>query len=128
MKNYLSSLPTHTDGGTILPADNTDLSTSSATKPHLSHSILRNISSLISHLSLLTPENADAFSVEFLEQENDVTLASLLGSLGVNVQAMRELGKKHAIADMVKQNMMSRKAQTAMHARMDDDVYMGRNG
>lgn len=125
IKSYLSTLPLDT---TTSPADNTDLSPDSNSNPQPSHSIIRDISSLISHLSLLTPEEADLFSIEALEQENDVSLVALLGSLGVNVQAMRELGKKFAVVDVVRQTMLSRKAQTAMHARMDDDLFLGRNG
>jgi COP9 signalosome complex subunit 6 len=130
IKNYLSSLPpTHAnDENSVSTVDNTDTSLDPSLNPRLSHCLLRDISSLISHLSLLTPEDADLFSIESLEQENDVALVALLGSLGVNVQAMRELGKKFAVVDVVRQNMMSRKVQTAMHARMDDDLFLGRNG
>ncbi|KAK2766056.1 hypothetical protein FQN54_007571 [Arachnomyces sp. PD_36] len=125
IRSYLSNLPPTDDGNNMSSEDNTD---NPESKPQPSHSLLRNIASLLSHLSLLTPEGRDLLSVESLEQENDVALVALLGSLGVNVQAMRELGKKYAVVDTVRQNMVSRKTQSAMHARMDDDLYLGRNG
>lgn len=80
----------------------------------LSHPTLRNINSLLSNLSLLTPEEKSAFSAEILAQKNDVLLVSLLGQLGQNVSGMRELGRKAAIVNSIRQSAAPRKAQMAM--------------
>lgn len=80
----------------------------------LSHPILRNINSLISHLSLLIPQDRTEFSTETLAQSNDVALVSLLGQLGQSVKAMRELGRKSAIVQTARQGATSRKAQLGM--------------
>lgn len=80
----------------------------------LSHPILRNINSLISHLSLLTPQDRTTFSTETLAQSNDVALVSLLGQLGQSVKAMRDLGRKSAIVQTARQGATSRKAQLGM--------------
>lgn len=69
----------------------------STSSPHLSHTIIRNINSLIAHLSILSPRDQDAFKSEVLSQNNDVKLVSLLGQMGESVKAMRELGRKSAI-------------------------------
>lgn len=91
-----------------------------------SYPILRNISSLISGLSLLTPQDANAFAIETLAQKNDVALVSLLGQLGDNVKHMRELGKKSMITESGKQVSGAappggRKAHLALHSRFDED-------
>ncbi|KAJ5287234.1 hypothetical protein N7478_002920 [Penicillium angulare] len=62
-----------------------------------SHPLLRDISSLLSHLSLLSPSEQSSFATEVVSQNNDVLLASLLGKMGESVKAMRELGRKSAI-------------------------------
>ncbi|OXV11221.1 hypothetical protein Egran_01014 [Elaphomyces granulatus] len=95
--------------------------------PSLSYPILRNISSLISHLSLLNPQDQESFAVESLEQANDVTLISLLGILGKSVQGMRELGKKLAIVETGKHSNTSRK-QLALHGRLEEGYLTSRDG
>ncbi|GLA15086.1 hypothetical protein AnigIFM62618_001572 [Aspergillus niger] len=77
----------------------------------LSHPILRNINALLSHLSLLTPDEQSAFTAEAIAQSNDVHLVSLLGQLGQSISAMRELGKRTALMNSVRRTMMSRKTQ-----------------
>ena len=67
-----------------LPPSASDGKTSQSTQ-----SILRNISALVSGLSLLTPQDSKSFAVESLAQENDVALISLLGRLGENVNRTR---------------------------------------
>jgi COP9 signalosome complex subunit 6 len=96
--------------------------------PSLSYPILRNISSLISHLSLLNPQDQESFAVESLEQANDVTLISLLGILGKSVQGMRELGKKLAIVETGKHSNTSRKSQLALHGRLEEGYLTSRDG
>ncbi|EED12991.1 COP9 signalosome subunit 6 (CsnF), putative [Talaromyces stipitatus ATCC 10500] len=89
------------------------------------HSLLRNISALVSGLSLLTPQDSKSFAVESLAQENDVALISLLGRLGENVKHIRELGKKSAIVETGKQigdPSKGRKSHMALQSRFDDEL------
>ncbi|OAX84639.1 hypothetical protein ACJ72_01003 [Emergomyces africanus] len=116
IKGYLSSISSQQ------PEDQIQQSTSTSS-PTISHSLLRNIHSLIFHLSLLTPQQSDTFSTESLAQANDVALVALLGQLGQSVQGMRELGKKFAVVDAARQYAESKKA-FGMRTRMDDDVYL----
>lgn len=95
--------------------------------PPLSHPILRNINALLSHLSLLTPEPGSAFAAESLAQRNDVLLVSLLGQLGDSIKGMRELGRKTAIMNNIRQNNASRKTQLAMQSRLEDE-FLSREG
>lgn len=124
IKAYLSSLPpSFLAGSTSTTTTNPPESTTTTTPP-LSYPILRNISSLIAHLSLLAPQHQDAFSVESLAQSNDVALVSLLGTLGKNAQGMCELGKKAAIVETARQNLASRKTQLALQGRLpEEDAY-----
>lgn len=97
------------------------------TKPPLSHPILRNINALLSHLSLLTPEPGSAFAAESFAQRNDVLLVSLLGQLGNSIKGMRELGRKTAIMNNIRQSNSSRKTQLAMQSRLEDE-FLSRDG
>lgn len=108
IKSYLSSLSPPSEEATRQEEPQTSSSAS------LSHPTLRNINSLLSNLSLLTPEEQSAFSAEILAQKNDVLLVSLLGQLGQNVSGMRELGRKAAIVNSIRQSAAPRKAQMAM--------------
>jgi COP9 signalosome complex subunit 6 len=69
----------------------------------LSHPIIRNINSLLSHLSILSPSEESSFAIEVLSQSNDVQLISLLGQLGENVKVMRDLGRKTGIIQSSRQ-------------------------
>ncbi|PGH07534.1 hypothetical protein AJ79_06269 [Helicocarpus griseus UAMH5409] len=115
IKAYLSNISQQADSKTQ--------STPDSPSPQISHSLLRNIHSLISHLSLLTPQQSDTFSTESLAQTNDVALVALLGQLGHSVQDMRELGKKFSVVDTARQYAESKKATSAM-PRMDDEMYL----
>lgn len=93
----------------------------------LSHPILRNINSLLSHLSLLTPHEQSAFYDETLAQKNDVLLVTLLGQLGQSIKGMRELGRKSAIVNNMRQTMGARKSQMAMGGRLDGgELFSGK--
>ncbi|PGH34057.1 COP9 signalosome complex subunit 6 [[Emmonsia] crescens] len=116
IKAYLSSISSQ-------EPDNQTQSTSISSS-QISHSLLRNIHCLISHLSLLTPQQSDTFSTESFAQTNDVALVALLGRLGQSVQGMRELGKKFAVVDAARQYAESKKAVGGMHTRMDDELYL----
>ncbi|RHZ44549.1 COP9 signalosome complex subunit 6 [Aspergillus thermomutatus] len=116
IKSYLASVSHSSEG-----------QPTGTTKPSLSHPILRNINALLSHLSLLMPEPGSAFAAESLAQRNDVLLVSLLGQLGNSIKAMRELGRKTAIMNNVRQSNASRKTQLAMQSRLEDE-FLSRDG
>ncbi|KAG5301126.1 COP9 complex subunit 6 [Histoplasma ohiense] len=113
IKVYLSSISTQQTPNTQTPSTPTSF-------PQISHSILRNIRSLISHLSLLTPQQSDTFSTESLAQANDVAMVALLGQLGQSVQEIRELGKKFTVVDRARQHAESAMVMSGTHSRMDD--------
>ncbi|RAK95154.1 COP9 signalosome complex subunit 6 [Aspergillus ibericus CBS 121593] len=94
----------------------------------LSHPILRNINALLSHLTLLTPQEQSAFTAEAIAQSNDVHLVSLLGQLGQSISAMRELGKRTAIMNNMRRTMVPRKSQLAMQGRFGDEFFSTRDG
>lgn len=121
IKSYLSSISSSSkdEAG---QGDSTEPAT-----PALSHPTLRNINSLITHLSLLNPEEQSDFSAEMLAQHNDVLLVSLLGQLGQSIKGMRELGKKSAIVQNVRQSAASRGKQLAMQSRFDSEYFTGRD-
>ncbi|QRD84103.1 putative COP9 signalosome subunit 6 [Aspergillus flavus] len=89
----------------------------------LSHPILRNINSLLSHLSLLSPQEQSAFSAEVLAQSNDVHLVALLGQLSSSINSMRELGKRTAILTNVRRSNTSRKTQMSLQNRFEEELF-----
>ncbi|KAJ6155636.1 hypothetical protein N7470_006202 [Penicillium chermesinum] len=89
----------------------------------VSHPILRDINALVSNLSLLTPPEDSEFSAEVASQTNDVLLASLLGQMGENVRAIRELGRASAIIQGARQTTASRKNPNAMNTRFEDELF-----
>ena len=120
IKSYISTLST---------AEETPDQDQDAPKPSselLSHPHLRNISSLLSNLSLLTPPEQSAFSAETLAQTNDVLLVSLLGQLGQSVKDMRELGRKAAIVNNVRQSMGMASRKGGKAARLESEFFGGR--
>ncbi|KAL1851177.1 hypothetical protein Plec18167_001946 [Paecilomyces lecythidis] len=123
IKSYLSGLPP-----SYLENNSSTESREDSPTAQLSHPILRNVSALISHLSLLTPQDHDSFSTEWTAQSNDVALVSLLGALGNSVKGMRELGRKSNIVESAKHTNASRKTQMAFQSRLDDEYFSGRNG
>lgn len=95
----------------------------------LSHPILRNINSLLSHLSLLNPHEQSEFYAETLAQKNDVMLVTLLGQLGQSIKGMRDLGRKAAVVSNVRQTAGARKTQAAMHGRFEgSELFSGKDG
>ncbi|KAF7593797.1 hypothetical protein BBP40_010853 [Aspergillus hancockii] len=112
IKSYLSSISPASEGGD--QGDST---------PSLSYPILRNINSLLSHLSLLSPQEQSAFSAEVLAQSNDVHLVALLGQLSSSINDIRELGKRTAILNNVRKSNVSRKTQMAMQSRFEDEFF-----
>ncbi|EEP79456.1 conserved hypothetical protein [Uncinocarpus reesii 1704] len=95
--------------------------------PHLSNSLLRSIYSLITHLALLNPRSSNSFSVESLAQANDVLLVALLGSMGKSVRGMRELGKKVAIANSIRQSA-AREVQHPLDSQSPQHGFMRERG
>lgn len=110
IKSYLSSISPSSEG-----------QKDSATQPD--YTILRDINSLLSNLSLLTPHEESAFSAETLAQNNDVSLVALLGQLSQSVNGMREVGKRTAIVNSVRWN----RKQMGGQSRYEDDI-LGRDG
>ncbi|KAK2821798.1 hypothetical protein FQN49_007663 [Arthroderma sp. PD_2] len=103
------------------PSIDTSMASPNASKPTLSHSLLRSIYCVISHLALLNPQNSDALSIESLAQANDVLLAALLGALGQNVQQMRELGKKFSIVSSANRGNGPKEGQ--LSGRMGGELF-----
>lgn len=120
IKSYVSTLSAETAN----QGDSNPPSTAS-----LSHPILRNINSLLSHLSLLTPHEQSALNDETLAQKNDVLLVTLLGQLSQSIRGMRELGRKAAVVNNVRQTAGARKSQLAMGGRFDGgESFPGKGG
>lgn len=98
----------------------TSMTSRSSPKPTLSHSLLRSIYCVISHLALLNPQNSNAFSVQSLAQANDVLLTALLGSMGQSIHQVRELGKKFAVSELTGRNT-GKESQNS--SRMGGDLF-----
>lgn len=122
IKSYISTLSTTEE----IPDQDQEAPKLSADL--LSHRHLRNINSLLSNLSLLTPPEQSAFSAETLAQTNDVLLVSLLGQLGQSVKDMRELGRKAAIVNNVRQSMGMASRKGGKAARLESEFFGGREG
>lgn len=99
----------------------TEATNEDPTAPKLSHAILRNINSLLSHLSILSPHEDSTFASEVLSQSNDVLLLSLLGQMGESVKGMRELGRKSAVIQNARQTGGARKHPGLMQERFVND-------
>jgi COP9 signalosome complex subunit 6 len=113
IKSYVSSVS----------ASESSASKDGPSGPQLSHPIIRNINSLISHLSILSPHEQSSFSTEVLSQNNDVLLVSLLGQLGDSVKAMRELGRKSAIVQSARHAANPRKQPGLAARTFEDELF-----
>lgn len=114
IKSYVSS---------ISASDSSVAAKDDPSSPKLSHPIIRNINSLISHLSILSPHEQSSFATEVLSQSNDVTLVSLLGQLGESVKAMRELGRKSAVVQSARHAANSRKQPNLAARAFEDELF-----
>ncbi|KAJ5906946.1 COP9 signalosome complex subunit 6 [Penicillium subrubescens] len=114
IKSYVSS---------ISATDSSAAAQDDPSSPKLSHPIIRNINSLISHLSILSPHEQSSFATEVLSQSNDVTLVSLLGQLGESVKAMRELGRKSAVVQAARHSANSRKQPNLAARAFEDELF-----
>ncbi|KAJ5619069.1 hypothetical protein N7510_003053 [Penicillium lagena] len=118
IKSYVSSI-----SSADAPSSDTPNNKEGTQSTQLSHPILRNINSLLSHLSILSPQEHGPLSVDVLSQSNDVLLISLLGQLGENVKAMRELGRKSAIVQSARQTSSARKNPALMQGRFEEELF-----
>lgn len=114
IKSYVSSISSDTES----EKDSTTKDVPTA----LSHPILRNINSLLSHLSILSPPEQSAFATEVLSQNNDVLMVSLLGQLGQNAKALRDLGRKSALVSSARSNVPSRRNPPLAQSRFEDQL------
>ncbi|CEJ60155.1 hypothetical protein PMG11_08740 [Penicillium brasilianum] len=114
IKSYVSS---------VSASESSEATKDVTSGPQLSHPIIRNINSLISHLSILSPHEQSSFSTEVLSQNNDVLLVSLLGQLGENVKAMRELGRKSAIVQSARHAANPRKQPGLAARTFEDELF-----
>ncbi|KAJ5737496.1 COP9 signalosome complex subunit 6 [Penicillium malachiteum] len=103
MKSYVSSICSDPENA--------------SSSPEWSYPLLRDITSLISHLELLSPSEQSAFSTEVIAQKNDVLMASLLGRMGEGVKNLREVGYKNTIVRSQRQSNSIQK-KTAAAERM----------
>ncbi|KIW17358.1 hypothetical protein PV08_04550 [Exophiala spinifera] len=94
MRSFVESLPP----SYLTDQESAPITSDSPDAAHLPH--LRNIQALITRLSLLTPMDSAASSQPLAEatqaQANDVAMAKLLSLLNQDVQALQDLGRKHA--------------------------------
>ncbi|KAL3488292.1 hypothetical protein BJX62DRAFT_181044 [Aspergillus germanicus] len=90
----------------------------------LNHSVLRDINSLLSNLSLLTPHENSAFAAEALAQNNDVNLVALLGQLSQSISEIKDVGKRTAIVANSRRTAAARKGQ-GIPGRYEDDILAG---
>ncbi|KAJ5182687.1 hypothetical protein N7492_000303 [Penicillium capsulatum] len=104
-------------------AEPSDATAKGETSPPLSHPVLRNINALLAHLYILSPDQQSPFSAEVLSQSNDVLLVSLLGQLGENVRAMRELGTKMATIQHVRTAKPRQKGSNLMQSRYEQEMF-----
>jgi len=123
LKSYLSSLPP----SSIDPSATTTSDGTSSTHPQiaLSHPVLRNISALLSSLNLLTPQDPSTFAIEYLSQENDVILVSLLGQLGRSIQEIRDLSQKVAIIQKMRHSKTQSKSSDQILAGSSQTATLG---
>lgn len=114
IKSYVAS---------IAATDSSAAEENEHSNPKLSHPILRNINSLVSHLSILSRHEQNSFSNEVLSQSNDVMLVSLLGQLGESVKAMRELGRRSAVVQSARLSASSRKQPGLAARSFEEELY-----
>lgn len=114
LKSYVAALPLSYLNSEIQEPPTSNPTQESESQAPLSHPLLRTLLSLTSRLAILTPTiasntTASTFSDATLAAENDVQLISLLGTLGKDVQGLRELGRKFAVVENARQQSASRK-------------------
>ena len=121
LKTYLQKLPPSYLTTTSLEDESTEAPNAQHTE--INYTILRSIQALINRLPLLTPASIDSFEEETLAQKSDVSLVSLLGSLGDNVKDVRELGRKFGIVEQSKQSKKRGAGTFGNIGRSGDDAF-----
>ena len=113
LRKFLQTLPP-----SYLTSQSTPLTPTSPAPEHLPH--LRNIQSLLTRLSLLTPPSTDANALEAATkaQNNDVALTQLLSMMNHDVQSLSELGKKFSTVDSARSTKKNKGAQSLSFAGM----------
>lgn len=122
LKSYLTNiLPSY-----ISYPPQSDADDASESPPHtkINHPILRSIQALLSRLTLLLPDNKQAFRQERLAEKTDVQLINLLGTIGKSLKETREMGRKFSIVDQYRQSV-KKGGQTMFVA---DDFYSPMSG
>jgi COP9 signalosome complex subunit 6 len=119
LQSRISLLKSYVSG--ISPSSENPQGESSA---QLNHSVLRDINSLLSNLSLLTPHENSAFATEALAQNNDVNLVALLGQLSQSISDIKDVGKRTAIVANSRRTAAARKGQ-GIPSRYEDDIMAG---
>ncbi|KAF2027608.1 hypothetical protein EK21DRAFT_30454, partial [Setomelanomma holmii] len=101
----------------------------------LNHSILRSISATLARINILTPPDAEAFTLESQQEASDVQLVNLLSSITNSVSAAKELGRKSYIVEHGKNQNKGRMGIGMMGGYGDGggggdffDTVMGRGG
>ncbi|KAL9066727.1 MAG: hypothetical protein Q9157_007053 [Trypethelium eluteriae] len=103
IKAYLNSLPPSYLSDASIPISSTaPTDPQDPSQPPINHSILRSIQALVTRLSLLIPADREAFALQSSQQKSDVALIELLGSMTQTLQDAREMGKKFAVVDSVR--------------------------
>jgi len=124
-KAYLSSIP---PCYLNTPVPDTSSPVQMSPDPRISQPILRSISSMLARLPLLSPPtstpNASAgttrtapislFTHEAAQQQSDVALITLLGSLGSTLRSAQDLGQKAAVVEKGKSASASKKDESSM--------------
>jgi COP9 signalosome complex subunit 6 len=69
----------------------------------LDHSILRSISATLARINILSPPDAEAFTLESQQEASDVQLVDLLASLTNSISVAKDFGKKSQIVEDARQ-------------------------
>ncbi|KAF2456501.1 hypothetical protein BDY21DRAFT_347393 [Lineolata rhizophorae] len=123
IRAYLSGLPPSYITDSSLPINSNPPAPQQLPNPSdpsstPNYEILRSISALLARLPLLipptpSPANAlnsaapmSAFHLEALEQRSDVALTNLLNSMTSSIAAAKDLGRRHAVTEVIRQAAM----------------------
>lgn len=99
LRAYLSTLPPSYLSDPAGPMNPTP--TSDHSLP-LNQSILRSISATLSRTNILSPPDAQTFSLEAQQEASDVQLIALLSSITNSVSTARDFGKKSQIVEHIR--------------------------
>ena len=101
IKSYLESLPP----STLTSGSESTQNGASEPTSKVDYPLLRSIQALLSRLPLLLPSSdLSSFQHESLAEKSEVSLVSLLGSVGQGTRDAKELGYKFSIIEHAKNN------------------------